>query len=313
MFRRVFIRIVTILFILFLALAALSLALLGVYAVTIQRVPEGVAYGEIEAGGQTRSYLLYVPASYKSGQPVPLVLSFHGFAEWPAHQMEISRWNALADQYGFLVAYPRGTGFPLRWSVGGFGSAGDPSGEIEFVRRLIDRVNEKYPLDPARIYANGLSNGGGMSDMLACALSDKIAAIGGVSGAYLFPPEECHPNRPVPVIAFHGTADRIVPYAGGPSSSFNKSFPAVTDWAKTWAVRNGCSPVPEQLPDSGEVSGVRYADCAQQADVILYTIHGGGHAWPGGGAIPEFIVGWTTQDVDATRLMWFFFQLHSLR
>ena len=85
--------------------------------------------------------------------------------------------------------------------------------------------NSKYNIDPGRIYANGLSNGGGMSYLLGCALSDRITAIGGVAGAYAFPLEECHPSRPVPMIAFHGTADPIVPYQGGASGDNGFIFP----------------------------------------------------------------------------------------
>ena len=94
--------------------------------------------------------------------------------------------------------------------------------DVRFISDLIDRLMAEYNIDPARIYANGLSNGGGMSDVLACTLSDRIAAIGGVSGAVpASRADECHPPRAVPVIAFHGTADPIVPYSGGESASFH--------------------------------------------------------------------------------------------
>jgi polyhydroxybutyrate depolymerase len=263
------------------------------------------------SSGQKRTYLLYVPKSYRPAVPTPLVISLHGYAEWPAHLMENSRWNKLADQYGFLVVYPSGTQFPLQWHARGkSGSDADPLLDVTFISDLIDKLVGEYNLDPARIYANGLSNGGGMSFKLACQLPNRIAAIGSVSGAYLLPWEECNPSRPVPAIIFHGTADPIVPYQGGPSKAFNIPFPAIPEWIDTYSRRNGCDVTPQKLMAGGDVSGVQYTHC--KADVAFYTIAGGGHAWPGGTRLPEFIVGYTTQDIDATQIMWDFFKQHPL-
>jgi polyhydroxybutyrate depolymerase len=266
--------------------------------------------GVIESGGQTRRYLLYVPDSYDPQTPVPLVISIHGFAEWPAHQMTVSRWDKLADEYGFIVVFPAGTNFPMRWSAHGQAHIEeDPLRDVLFISELIDHLEREYSIDPQWIYANGLSNGGGMSFMLACYLSDRIAAIGTVAGAYLLPWDDCRPAHPVPLIAFHGTEDQIVPFAGGPSRSFDVPFPAIEDWIAIAAERNGCSQK-LVLPQQGEVSGVRYTGCKANADVVFYQVEGGGHSWPGGGPLPRWIVGHTTQDVDATRLMWEFFEEH---
>ncbi len=285
------------------AFAALLLALL--WALTSQ------ADRSITSGGQRRSYRLHVPASYDPATPVPLIISIHGFAEWPAHQMQTSRWNDLADQHGFIVVYPAGTGFPRRWRASG-GSSADAMQDVTFIADLIDDLAARYNIDRTRIYANGLSNGGGMSYLLACQLADRIAAAGGVSGAYLFPLSACQPSRPVPFIAFHGTADRIVPYEGGPSASFDLPFPVVPDWIAGWANHSGCDATPASLPGRGAVSGVQYTGCRAGAEVIFYTIAGGGHAWPGGVPLPRFIVGQTSQDIDATAVMWEFFSRHAL-
>lgn len=265
--------------------------------------------GSITSAGEQRRYLLYVPETYDPSVPTPLVISIHGFAEWPAHQQQISRWNLLADEYGFLVVYPMGTGFPLRWRAsGGPGLAS----EVTFISDLIDHLQGQYNLDPARIYANGLSNGGGMSFALSCKLAERIAAIGSVAGAHLLPWEECSPARLTPVIVFYGTADPIVPFKGGPSRSFDIPFPVVDEWVQTLAERRGCAPQAQALPRAGEASGVRFTGCAQNAEVIYYTITGGGHTWPGGDALPEFIAGYTSTDINATRLMWEFFLQHPL-
>jgi polyhydroxybutyrate depolymerase len=151
-----------------------------------------------------------------------------------------------------------------------------------------------------------------MSYLLACQLADRIAAVGSVSGAYLLPLDECRPARPVPLIAFHGTADPIVSYAGGPSAAFALPFPAVPEWIAAWAGRHGCAAIPVPLPARGEASGVQYTGCQGGADVTFYTIQGGGHAWPGSDPLPPFIVGHTTQDIDATAMMWAFFSQHPL-
>ncbi|MGD2159357.1 MAG: PHB depolymerase family esterase, partial [Anaerolineales bacterium] len=174
--------------------------------------------GQIESSGQIRKYLIYVPESYDPSEPTPLVMGIHGFIQWPAHQQTLSGWNSLADEYGFIVVYPQGTGFPLRWNTALMEDK--PEGmdkEVQFFSDLIDALSMNYNIDQTRIYANGMSNGGGMAHLLACKLSDRIAAIGGVAGAYLHQWEFCQPKRPVPVIAFHGTKDPFVPYYGGPT------------------------------------------------------------------------------------------------
>lgn len=269
--------------------------------------------GEIISSGEVREYLLYIPESYDPDTPTPLMISMHGFIEWPAHQAQISEWNEVADEYGFIVVYPAGTGFPLRWrTYSGPGLGDGARQDVQFISDLIDKLAQDYNLDLSRVYANGLSNGGGMAYLLACELSERITAIGGVAGAYILPGELCEPTRPVPVIAFHGTDDRIVPYEGGGTSRYESQFPSIPDWVHMWAQRNGCDLTPVELPDSGEVSGIQYSGCDQGADVIFYTVHGGGHTWPGGEPLPEFIAGHTTQDINASREMWEFYSKYSL-
>ena len=267
--------------------------------------------GTLVSSSEKRAYLLYIPESYDPSVPTSLVISLHGYAEWPAHQMQLSHWNNLADQYGFIVAYPSGTHFPLRWRTRGTpGSDTDPMIDVTFISDLIDKLEGAYNIDPARIYANGLSNGGGMTFVLSCKLSERIAAVGMVSGAYLYPWGECNPSRHVPAVVFHGTDDPIVPFLGGPSEVFDLPFPVIPKWIEALAHQNGCDEPPLELPPSGEVSGVQFTNCA--ADVFFYTITGGGHAWPSGEVIPEFIVGHTTQDIDATQTIWDFFLQHPL-
>jgi polyhydroxybutyrate depolymerase len=294
----------------------IGLVILGILALLLILAAAGYRIvnhtnGALVSSGVERDYLLYVPDSYDPAVPTPLVVSIHGFAEWPAHQANVSRWTDLADEYGFIVVFPSGTGFPQRWRmVGTPGNGSNALQDVTFISDLIDQLAGEYNIDPARIYANGLSNGGGMSFVLSCELSERIAAFGSVSGAYLTPWEACKPSRPMPAILFHGTADTTVPYDGGPSRAFHLPFPDVPAWVDMLAERNGCIGSGLESQVSGEVSRLQYMDCA--ADVVFYTITGGGHTWPGGDTLPEAIVGYTTQELDATQLMWDFFQQHPL-
>ncbi len=295
-------KILKILFITFIVLAGIVLILAAIIFVNINQQD-----GEVITSGEARKYLLHIPEGYDPSLSTPLVISIHGFAEWPAHQMNLSHWNELANQENFIVVYPRGSSFPMRWRTSGLGES---LLDVQFISDLIDQLQNEYNIDPQRIYSNGLSNGGGMSFQLACKLSDRIAAFGGVAGAYMVAWENCQTERPVPAIIFHGTADPIVPFEGGPSESFDVPFPNITDWVQQMAERNGCDITPEIIPATGEVSGFRYSDCDQNADVDYYIIDGGGHSWPGGDPLPKWIVGQTSDDINATQTMWKFFEEH---
>lgn len=261
--------------------------------------------GELISSGEERKYLLYVPDSYDPARPVPLVINIHGFAQWPANQAEVSKWNQLADKEGFIVVYPSGLGFPKRWRV--TTSAEDPTAvekELQYYEDLIDKLSAEYAIDPSLIFANGLSNGGGMSLRLACDLPDRIAVIGGVAGAYLVDLKACPGG--VPGIFFHGQADRIVPFEGGPSERFDLPFPNIAVFVEDYARLNNCELDEAIILETENVQGVRYEGCTPGA-VEFYTIADGGHTWPGGNPLPEGITGKTTQEIDATQLMWDFF------
>jgi polyhydroxybutyrate depolymerase len=237
---------------------------------SIVSVEAGPQDYELESGGLTRSYLVYVPDGFDASSPAPLVLTFHGFAGWPAQQMQNSNWRQVADENGFLVVYPSGTGLPLRWRIGqDFNNANDEIDDLQFISDLLDELSDQYCLDLNRIYANGLSNGGGMTYLLACDMADRFAAVGTVSGAYIEPEDGCQPSRPIPLITFHGTDDPIVPYEGLTSRSFN--FPHIADWVSDWAARDGCDATPESLPDVGDVSGWNMA-AAMRTSALCSTL-----------------------------------------
>jgi len=290
-------------------LGFLGLALLLLLTVWVVFRFSDQTNGSVISSGEERRYLLHVPESYDPSTPVPLVISLHGFAQWPAHQSQLTGWTELADENGFIVVHPGGLGFPKRWQTE-FQDGSAPSPDVTFISDLIDQLEMDYAIDPNRIYVNGLSNGGGMSALLACELSDRVAAMGGVAGAYSFSWEDCPSARPIPAILFHGTEDPIVPYLGGEVDNGRFNLPALPSWVEELAQHNGCETPPLEVPASGEVSGIRFENCRENAEVIFYTIDSGGHSWPGGGYLPKWLVGHTTQDMDATQVMWEFFQRH---
>ncbi len=267
--------------------------------------------GSFVSSGQNREYLLHVPSSYDRSKPTPLVISMHGAGLWGAVQKEISQWNDLADEQRFIVVYPSGLGgegVRIWRAQPGI----ELTRDVRFISELIDTVESSYNIDSTRIYADGLSNGGGMAFVLSCTLSNRIAAVGMVAAAQTLPWSWCKDRRAVPMIAFHGTADRHVPYNGGSAWISSRSFPNVPRWTANWARRNRCSVNPIESAVAPDVARRAYTNCADDADVVLYTIQGGGHTWPGGGPLPEWFVGTTTRNINATRLMWTFFGDHPL-
>ena len=272
--------------------------------------------GSIVVAGDEREYLLYVPPSYDSAKPTPLVISMHAAMNWPAFQMKLSQWNKAADEHGFIVVYPAGIDplsiGPSAWFMDGSRTPSTMP-DVKFISELIDTLEADYNIDSTRIFATGMSNGGGMTFALSCTLSHRIAAIGAVSAAQSLPWTWCADSTPVPMIAFHGTADPFVPYNGAPPGWLNPApFPNVATWVASWARRNRCGTNPIESAVAADVTRREYTNCADDAAVVLYTILGGGHQWPGGKPLPKWIVGPTTPSIDATSTMWAFFREHPL-
>jgi polyhydroxybutyrate depolymerase len=291
-------------------------------------VTAGTDRQSIESGGETRSYIVYVPASYDPTQPLPLVISLHGFASNALEQSRYAQWDTIADSDPLIAVYPNGTGSPQRWNSGQTEIAGVreqargplaqflsgffetvPADDVAFMRDLIAHVSDEYCIDASRIFVNGISNGGGMTNRLACELSDEIAAVGMVSGAYTDFPGGCHPTRPVPVMAFHGKADPIVPYNGNEDIH----FPVIEQWVADWAERDQCDAAAKIVLQVTEtIVSTRYPICADGAEVVFFSISDGGHTWPGSRPTLQFILGKTTQEIDASETMWAFFKAHPM-
>ena len=204
---------------------------------------EGMAFyaknrgnGVIVVGEQARGYLLHLPRHHDPSRPTPLVISLHGGGLWGAAQRDISRWNELADREGFIVVYPSGVGraSPRSWDTH---PGAERNNDLRFLTQLIDTLTAQYNVDPARVYVNGLSNGGGMTFALSCAAAERIAAVGIVAGALFEPWGACIKAPPVPVIVFHGTDDTAAPYEGGTTWVAPWPMPNIPQWVGRWAER----------------------------------------------------------------------------
>jgi polyhydroxybutyrate depolymerase len=203
----------------------------------------GVYYDRLILRNYPRWFKVHVPSGYQPGQPMPMVLNLHGLGGNLDQQEALSGLSATADAAGFVVVYPQAGASVWNIQAGDIGAI-----DVDFVREIILYLEERLSIDPARVYATGFSNGGGMAHRLACDLADRIAAIAPVSGAYM-QDEPCEPGRPVPVLAFHGTADRYAPFVN------EKVGQDIPQWAADWAARNGCDlkPASTQVADGVHV------------------------------------------------------------
>jgi polyhydroxybutyrate depolymerase len=278
-------------------------------------LPAGETTRTLSHGGLDRSYILYLPASVPPGQPVPLVFVLHGGTGNAETAIRMSGFNAAADPNGFAVVYPNGTGrlsgeLLLTWNGGvccGYAQEKNID-DVGFMRAIATDLRTHILIDPKRIYATGMSNGGILSQRLACEAADLFAAIAPVSGTLNFP--TCNPSQPISVLEFHGTADEHIPYDGGYGlqSLVHVDFASVKDSVGFWTAFDHC----DSQPETDSVNNVRHeiwTGCTGSTSVELYTIVGGGHAWPGA---PGGLAGLDQPSaaVSATQLIWKFFVAH---
>ena len=274
---------------------------------------------KVTVDGLVRSCVIHLPPGLDLAKPAPLVLMIHGAAMNAPMMERFSGMNAQADAAGFIAVYPNGTGFAntiLTWNSGGLGPARQKPDDVAFLSALLDDLTKILNVDPRRIYAAGMSNGGMMSYRLAAEMSDRIAAIAAVGGTLAL--TDPRPSRPVPVIHFHGTDDGIVPYAGpGKRDPQGMSFRSVPDTIATWVKLTTCPPapvirtVPDRFEDGTTVRVTTYGPGLQGTEVVLVDITGGGHTWPGQQPAVS-LIGKSTREISANRMIWDFFRKHPL-
>jgi polyhydroxybutyrate depolymerase len=273
----------------------------------------------VEVEGVRRSYLVHVPPRYDPATATPVVLAFHGGAANADNMVVFSGLNEKADQAGFVVVYPAGSGRLQRLLTFNAGNccghaAAANVDDVAFTRALLDDLAKVVNVDQRRVFATGMSNGAMMAYRLASELSDRIAAIAPVSGP--MGTKECHPGRPVPVMHFHGDADEFAPFSGGkgrgPSGT---DFYSVQHSIDAWVEANGCDTTPtvtrlaDRQDDGTTVRRVTYGSGKAGAEVVLVVVEGGGHTWPG--RDPRIrSLGVSTRDISANDMMWEFFRRH---
>lgn len=293
----------------------------------IDSTTAGTSRREILIGERTREYLLHLPSCAPDPEGYPVVFFYHGGGGTARSAVQQTGWVNQAEDACFLAVFPEGlprdpsrrSSFlnnPQTWNDGSgrFNANGD---DLLFTEMVLDTLAVQLPVDQTRIYASGFSNGASMAFRVGIDLEEKFAAVAPVAGALWL--EDVKLDQPVSLIYLTGTADSFNPLEGGPPRlafrrrprKGEKAKPPVENHLKSWADALACDPTPVERSALPEFKVIDYTNCNQQAGLRAYLIEGLGHTWPGGERLlPAFLVGNTSQAVDATAVIWEFFDAH---
>ncbi|MEL6406745.1 MAG: PHB depolymerase family esterase [Chloroflexota bacterium] len=279
-----------------------------------------------------RSFALYVPTTYDATTPTPVILSLHGRGANSFGQAFTTQFNQLAEQYGFIVVYPQAYDpyydnpevADAVWNY----NLGTPIETLTwdddvFLDRLIDDLALDLNIDMSRLYVNGLSNGGYMTNRLACTRSDRYATFASVAATAPYGLTDlCENGNPAPIMFYHGTADDISPWHGLPMTNpaTGQRFYAIAPMPNTlgfWLTHNGCGEAYEQrdIPseDTGSsVSYLTYTDCPADGGIEIYVVIDGGHVWHGVNDFESDLLGEVNMDVNASEAVWAFSSAYTL-
>jgi polyhydroxybutyrate depolymerase len=273
--------------------------------------------------GRTRSYLLHVPPGIGSNASPPLVLAFHGVPSGPQEIRSITGFDPLADQEGFVVAYPQAVD---DWWTGCANCNSSAFllniDDVGFVRALIRQLEVDVGIDSRRVYAAGFSNGALFAQRLACDAAGQIAAFASVAATALEPDAipACEPDARVPIVFFHGSLDPSFPpdgrtFGDGPTEVSTLS---IGETLAAWVERNGCqsatperTDLPDVEPDGTTAARKTWSGCGR-GDLTFYEITGGGHTWPSSAVDFNDFLGPDSHDVPASEVIVDFFLSHVL-
>jgi polyhydroxybutyrate depolymerase len=246
----------------------------------------------LDWAGVERTFEVHAPPSYRPGKPLPLVVVLHHRGGTPAVMREMTRFDAKADAEGFLVAYPVG----LQGAMNAMVCCGG-NDDVGFVRSMVEHLTRVWGVDPARVYATGISNGADMTYRLAVDVPGMFAAIAPVSGGFIGSKAKdpaFRPARPVSVVSFIGSNDRQAD---------------LLEWGLLdWHRKANCVAGPQVWADPGKTITRTVAPCADGTEVVGYSVLGMGHAWPGGVAVS---LGDPEANINAVDVMWAFFSKHT--
>jgi len=267
-----------------------------------------------------RTFDIFIPSSYDKSKSISLVIAIHGGYGNAKSMEKLTEFSKVAEKEGFIIVYPEG--IDKQWNDGRKMDEKASKENIDdagFISSLIDHLEKNINIDRNRVYATGISNGGHMCYRLAFELSDKIAAFAPVAASLSEELYKNHKNgKSVPMLIINGTDDKVV-WNGGEIKFLGKSRDRVLsteDTVKFWVSYNHCkseaaiiSHPDKDRNDDTEVEEKIYRDGKDGTEVILYTVEGGGHTWPGGWQyLPENIVGKTCRDINASEVIWKFFR-----
>lgn len=260
--------------------------------------------------GIKRDFVTYVPVVEDQEHKMPLIISLHGGFATPNGQFHLADFRPIADREKIIVICPASKNI---WHDGADNKGID---DVKFMDQIISYAIKTYNADPERVYIAGISNGGFMASRLACQLSNRIAAIA-VVAATMNEGQGYAPVKAMPVIYMHGSEDPIFSPKGG--KKFGRTAYSHQQVLKVWVDMDKCNekPVKTTIPDkAGDETSIikeEYGNPTTGIKVVGYTIVNGGHTWPGGWQyLPNFIVGKTTKNLNACKVMWDFFKQYKL-
>lgn len=278
---------------------------------------------EMEFGGRERNYIVHLPPEAKMQKPIPLLFNLHGGGGTAKGTpgLTFGRFNTLADRDGFIVVYPNA--IKKNWNDGrkleNVLAWKEDIDDVGFITAIVDELKKKHNIDATRIFTTGMSNGGFMSSRLLCDRANifRGGAILTASLSKDYMPK-CDPKKPVAVMVMNGSDDPLVPYDGGMVKVFWKTrgeIVSTDEIVDFWGAKNGCEvkqdiiDLPDRVDDGTTVSVTKYTNCKEQGALVLYTVNGGGHTWPGGKQyLGERWIGKTNRDIVACDVIWDFFK-----
>jgi polyhydroxybutyrate depolymerase len=280
----------------------------------------------INVNGKSRIYDIYLPPLHEISTDLPVLIDIHGFTSTPQDQRTISNFTPIAQKENFIIVWPqaeaRGENCLLAGPSGLYWNAdwGVNIDDIGFIDALIDQIGSDYNANLSRIYVTGLSNGGFMVYSLACALSDRIAAVASVAGSMTenLLMTTCQPSREIPVLQVHGTNDGVIFWDGEPTCK--GGIAAIEDVVTFWRTNAECSStfteVQYENVDTNDGSTARiltYDNCNGKVKFLI--VDGGGHNWPGSQEMisnSNSLLRPINNDINASRIIWGFLKEHQL-